>query len=172
MSDTLEAFFGRNHLGCIAMMPIASCKPLPFHSVQCFVYHAYLRHPLAFYASIHACLHVHAWVLLAIVLSILQHNEAMDIRSKPSFVPCRHHLLFATSFACLLASLFLCLPCLSSLSALCLLIVLFASFPSMAYLLVSYLCLCMYAHRVRTHGARAQSLRWGCECADMRLCTL
>ena len=34
---------------------------------------------------------------------------------------------------------------------------LFASFPSIACLLVSCLCLCMYTHGVRTLGARAQS---------------
>ena len=33
--------------------------------------------------------------LLANVSSMIQHNEAMDIRSKPTFVPRRHHLLFA-----------------------------------------------------------------------------
>ena len=36
---------------------------------------------------------------------------------------------------------------------------LFASFPSIARLLVSCLCLCMYTHGVRTLGARAQSSR-------------
>ena len=96
------------------------------HSMQWRAYHACLGHPLAFYASLHAYLHVHAWVLLASVSSILQHNEAMDIRSKPTFVPCGHHLSFAfllvCFFACLLAFLFLCLPCLSCLFALCLFI--------------------------------------------------
>ena len=51
---------------------------------------------------VHACLHVHAWVLLASVSSILQHNEAMDIRSKPTFIPHGHH-------PCLFAIL-LCFP--------------------------------------------------------------
>jgi len=31
----------------------------------------------------------------------------------------------------------------------------FASFPSIAYLLVFCLCLCMYAYGARTHGDRA-----------------
>ena len=31
-----------------------------FRSVRCYAYHAYLRHLLAFYASLHAWLHVHA----------------------------------------------------------------------------------------------------------------
>ena len=59
-----------------------------------YAYHACLCHPLASCASLHACLHVHAWNLLASVLSMLQHNEAMDIQSKPTFVPRGHHLLF------------------------------------------------------------------------------
>ena len=99
--------------------------PSLFRSAWCYVYHACLYHPLAFYASLHACSHVHAWVLLASVSSMLQHNEVMDIRSKPTFVPCGHHLLLALLFAfllvclltCLLAFFFLCLPCLSCLSA-------------------------------------------------------
>ena len=105
--------------------------------------------------------------------SMLQHNEVMDIRSKPTFVPRGHHLLFpfllvclfacllaillVCLLACLLASLFLCLPCLSCLFALCLFHTHFASLPSIACPLVSYRCLCMYTHGVRTHGARARS---------------
>ena len=45
--------------------------PSLFHPVRCYVYYACLCHPLAFYAFLHACLHVHAWVLLASVSSIL-----------------------------------------------------------------------------------------------------
>ena len=83
------------------------------HSVQCYAYHARLHHPLAFFASLHACLHVHAWVLLASVSSVLQHNEAMYIQSKPTFLPCGHHLcllscLFAFSLVCLLSCFFAC----------------------------------------------------------------
>ena len=76
-----------------------------FCSAQCYAYHTYLCHPLAFYASLRACLHVHAGVLLASVSSILQHNETMDIWSKPTFVPRRHHLLFAFLLVCLLCFL-------------------------------------------------------------------
>ena len=103
-----------------------------FHSVRWYAYHVCSHHLLAFYASLHACSHVHAWVLLASVLSMLQHNEVMDIRSKPTFVPCEHHLLFifllVCLLACLLAFLFLFLPCLLCLSALYLFHMLFASF--------------------------------------------
>ena len=76
--------------------------PSHFRSVRCYAYHACLCHSLAFSASLHACLHVYAWVLLASVSSILQHNEAIDIRSKLTFVPCRHHLLFTLSLVYLL----------------------------------------------------------------------
>ena len=111
------------------MMPVASCIPLPFRSMQWYACHACLCHSLAFYASLHDCLHVYAWVLLASVSSILQHNDAMNIGSKPTFVSRGHHLLFvsllfaflaylfAISFGCLPISLFLCLPYLSCLFA-------------------------------------------------------
>ena len=96
-----------------------------FRSMRWYACHACLCHPLAFYASLHAGLHVHAWVLLASVSSMLQYNKVMDIRSKPTFVPCGHTFCL---FSCLLSSrLFACflvlyLPCLSCLSALCLFI--------------------------------------------------
>ena len=96
-----------------------------FRSVRWYAYHAYLCHPLALYAFLHAYLHVHVWVLPG-VLSMLQHNEVMDIWSKSTLVSRGHHLLFAFLLVCLttclLASLFLCLPCSSWLSALCLFI--------------------------------------------------
>ena len=76
-----------------------------FRFVLCYAYHACLCHQLAFYASLHACLHVHAWVLPASLSSILQQNEVMDIWSKPTFAPCGHHLLFAFSLVCILVSL-------------------------------------------------------------------
>ena len=66
---------------------------------------------------------------------------------------------FVCFLACLIAFLFLCLPCLSCLFVLCLSHMLFASFPSITCLLVSCLCLCMYTHGVKMLGARAQSPR-------------
>ena len=42
-----------------------------------------------------------------LVLSMLQHNEVMDIRSKPTFVPHRHHP-FVCFLACLPSCLFAC----------------------------------------------------------------
>ena len=97
-----------------------------FCSVRWWAYHACLYHPLAFFASLHTCLHVHVWVLLASVLSMLQHNEVMNIRSKPIVVPHEHPILCVFP-ACLHSlvvgylSFFchvLCLPYLSCLFAL------------------------------------------------------
>ena len=147
--------------------------PFPSRSVRCYACHTCLCHPLAFYATLHACLHVHAWVLLASVSSILQYNEAMDIRSKPTFVPCGHHLLFAFLLvclpSCLLACLFafllsylfvylvahhvschmLCLPCLSCLSVLCLFHMLFAFFflPLLVYWFLDFAFACTHMER-------------------------
>ena len=105
--------------------------------------HACLCHPLAFYASLYTCLHVHAWFLLASVLSMIKHNEVMDIRSKPTFVPRRHHLLLVfllvCLFSCFLACLFafllscsfvyLCMSCLQSHAMLAISILLVYSVP-------------------------------------------
>ena len=76
-----------------------------FCSMRWYACHAYLCHPLALYESLHACVHVHVWVLLASVSSIPQHNEAMDIQSKPTL-----SLADTTfcSFSCLVC-LFICL---------------------------------------------------------------
>ena len=59
---------------------------------------------------------------------------------------------FSCQFACFLAMLamFITLICFMPLH------ILFASFPSIACLLVSCLCHCMYTHGVRTHVARAR----------------
>ena len=156
-------------------MPGCSLHSLPFfYFVRWYAYHACLRHPLAFYASLHVCLHVHAWILLASVSSMLHHNEDMDTRSKPTFVPRGHHLLFAFClFVFLLSCLFvylmahhvschmLCYACYVYHAFL-----LYASFtcslylfPSIACLLVSCSCLYMYTHGARTHGAKARSPR-------------
>ena len=159
-----------------------------FYSVRWYACHACLCHLLAFYASLHACLHVHAWVLLASVSSILQHNEDMDTRSKPTFVPHGHHLLLALLLAyllgcllsCSLAFLFVCLSLLVMSPAICYACHIYLAcflctlcalsmhlFLSIACLLVSCSCFCMYTHEARTHRVRARSPRhkqngWGC----------
>ena len=141
-----------------------------FPSMWWYAYHTCLRHSLAFYASLHACVRVHVWVLLASVLSILQHNEFMDIRSHLILADttfCLLSCLFAYFLACLLAFLFLCLSCLSCLSILCLLRMHFAFFPSIAFMLVSCLCLCMYTHEARAQSPKRKQKGRGCKHVDM-----
>ena len=146
--------------------------PSLFLSVRCYAYHVCLCHPLAFYASLQACSHVHAWVLLAIVSSMLQHNKVMDPNLHLSLVDttfCFAFLLVCL-LACLLAFLFLCLPCLSCLSALCLFHMPFASF--LPLLVCWFLVFAMYTYGVRVHGAKVRSPRhkrkwWGCEHVDI-----
>ena len=76
-----------------------------------------------------------------------------------------YHLL-SSLHACLFAFL------LSCLFVLCLFHMLFAFVPSVACLLVSCFCLCMYTHGARMHGVRAGFPRHkqkgrGCEHADI-----
>ena len=103
--DAHEALFGCNHLGCISGCRVAPCIPFPFqlHVMLCLP--CLIVTPVGFLCPLHTCLHVHALVLLASASSILQHNEAMEIRSKPAFFPHGHHLLFIFLLVCLLSYL-------------------------------------------------------------------
>ena len=108
--------------------------------------------------------------------------------------PHRHHLLFAfflvwllpflfaLYFACLSCCLSCLLPhvilallvCLSTLYPYC---IIYTSLFSIACLLVSCLCLCMYTHGARTHGARTWSPKCkqkgcGCKHIDMSQATM
>ena len=91
-------------------MPVASCIPFPFFA-PCNDMLTMLACATRwlFFASLHACLHVHAWVLLASVSSMLQHNEVMDIRSKPTFCPLWTTSLFAFLLVCFLSCMLACL---------------------------------------------------------------
>ena len=117
-----------------------------FRSMRWWADYACLCHQSAFFASLHDCLHFHAWVLLASVSSMLQHNEAMDTRSKPTFFPLKHPLLFTCLLVCPfthLLTFLLCLPCLSCLFALGLFHILFPSFlPSLVcwFLVFAFAC--------------------------------
>ena len=125
---TLDAL-SRFLVAWLHLMPVRSCLDVTiwdaspwcrllraclsfFRSMRWYACHACLCHLLAFFASLHACSHVHAWVLLANVSSMLQHIEVVDIRSKPTFVPRGHLLLFA-----FLLCLFVCLPTFSFVCA-------------------------------------------------------
>ena len=118
-----------------------------FRPMQCYVYHTCLRHQLAFYASLFACLQVYAWVLLASVSSILQHEEAMDIRSKPTLVPldttfCLPFCLFVFFLICSLVYLASCfLACLFILWLVMSPVICYAYHVYHAYLLfASFIC--------------------------------
>ena len=58
----------------------------------------------AFFASLHTCLHVLAWVYVS---SILQSNRTMDPQSRPTFFLLGHPLLFDNMLVCP----FICLAC-------------------------------------------------------------
>ena len=150
-----------------------------FRSVQWYACHACLCHSLAFYASIHDCLHVYAWVLLASVSFILQHNEAMNIGSKPTFVPSGQHLLFVSLFISLPTCWLAILALSHAMLAISILLVCFASFCFYLRIFLPFLvcwfsrlCLCMYTHEARMYGARAWSPRCeqkgnGCKLVNM-----
>ena len=112
---------------CVDMLALlALCHPFGF---------------LFFFASLHACLHVHAWVCVS---SILQFHGTMNTRSKPTFILLGHPLLFDNMFVC---------PYLALLLIACLL----ACFPSTCFftcLLACFLCHCMYTLGAWTLGVR------------------
>ena len=149
------ALFGCGHLGCIAMMLIASCIPFPT-STPCNDMLAMLA-----YATHWRSMHLYT-------LPYMFMYESCLLVCRPCFNTMNLHFSIADTTFCLLSCLFafslacflvLCLPYLSCLSALHLLCMHFESFLSIACLLVSCLYLCMYTHGVRMHGARARSPR-------------
>ena len=148
-SDTHEALFGCNHLGGISKFRVALCVSFLFllHAMLCLL--CLFVPPVGFLCIFTRLLTCPCMNLATSVSSMFQHNEVMDIRSKPTFVPRGHHLLFAfllvCLFTCLLSFLFLCLSYISCLSALCLFHMLFASFPSIACLW--FLSLSLHIHR-------------------------
>ena len=109
---------------------------------------------LCFCASLHTCLHVHAWVCASFVL---QSHWTMDTRSKPTFVLLRHPFCLTT---CLFAPVWhLLLACI------------LACFPSICFfacLLACFFCHCMYMQEAWTFGARVWPPRHKQNMARMR----
>ena len=102
------------------------------------------------YMSMHeSCLHVCRPYFNTMKLWTSDPNQNLSL-ADTTF--CLLSCLFAFSFVCLLS-------CLSCLSTLCLFHMLFASFPSIARLLVSCLCFCLYTHGARMLRARARPPR-------------
>ena len=90
------------------MMLVASCIPFPFFA-PCDAMLAMLvcaTRWLSMHLYTLAYMSMHESCLL--VSSMLQHNEVMDIQSKPTFLPRRHLILFTFSLVCLLYCSFAC----------------------------------------------------------------
>ena len=154
-----EGLFGCNHLGGIAMMPISSCIPFPFSTIcdDMLTMLVYTTHRLYLHLYMLAYMSTHESCLLVCC-------PCFNTMKSWTFDPNLHLSLVGATFLCvlLLVCLFvclleflLCLPCLSCLSTLCLFHTFFAPFLSIACLMVSCLCLCMYTYGVRMLGVRA-----------------
>ena len=124
-SNAHEALFRCDHLGSISKCRLASYIPFPFCFMRYYAYHVCLHHPLAFYASLHACSHVYAWVLVC--------HPCFNTMKLWTFDPNLHLSLADTTF-------FL-LSCLFAFSLVCLLSCFFACHVYHAYLLyASFIC--------------------------------
>ena len=105
--DAHEALFGCNHLGCITMMPVASCKPFPFSAPHDAM--------LTMLVCATRWLSVHLYTLTYIsmhescLLVCRPHFETIELRT---FDPNLHLSLVDTTFcllSCFFAFLLLCL---------------------------------------------------------------
>ena len=144
--NTHEALFGCNHLGCITMMPVAPCVPFPFFA------------PCDALLTMLVC----ATRWLSIYLYTLAHismHESCYLVCHPCFNTMKLwtsdpnlHLSLANTTFCLLSCLFaFSLVCSLSCFFSCHVYhayllyaffhMIFASFPSIACLLVSFVCL-------------------------------
>ena len=137
----------------------------PFWSVRWYACHACL-YPRRL------CLHFYTFVYMFMHESCLLMCRPCFNTMKLWIFDSNIHLSLADTTFCLLSCVFACLSS-CFLVCLCILLVLspatcyachvyhicLAYFPSIACLLVSSLCLCMYAHGVRTHGVRARSTK-------------
>ena len=96
-SNTSEALFGCNHLGCIALMPVASCIPFPF-SVPCDDMLVCATHWLSMYLYKLAYMSMHESCLLVC-------RPYFNTMKLWTFDPNLHLSLTDTTF-CLLSCLF------------------------------------------------------------------
>ena len=150
-------------------MPVVSCIPFSF--------------PTPCDAMLIMLVHATHWLSLHLyTLAYMSMHDSYFLVCRPYFNtmklwtsdPNLHLSLAETTFClfvCLLAFSFICASCLPyllshSMLAMSIMFIrfmpfhmLFASFPSLACVLVSCLCLCIYTHGARTCGARAQSPR-------------
>ena len=135
------------------MMPVASCIPFPF-SALC-------DNMLTMLACATRWLYLHLYMLAYMSMHqscLLVCHPCFNTMKLWTFDPNLHLSLVDTTFVFLLVCLLSCYAChvyhtnlfYAFSYTLCIL-------PSIAYLLVSCLCLCMQTHGARTHGARARS---------------
>ena len=189
-SNAHKALFGCNHLGRISVMSIALCIPFSLFAL-CDVMLVMLvcaTRWLSMHLYVLAYMFMHEFCLLVCcwyfnTMKLWTSNPNLHL-SPVGTTFCLPFCLFVFFLVCLLA-------CLPSCFLVCLFILwlvmspticyachiyhpylLYASFtcslhlfPSIACLLVSCLCLCMYTHEARTHRARMQGKR-----ARMRAC--
>ena len=153
--DAHEALFRCNHLGHIAMMPVASCIPFPY-SAQC-------DDMLAMLVCATRWLYMHLYMLAYMSIHescLLACLPCFNTMKLWTFDPNLHLSLTDNTF-CSFSCLFACFLAKLAMSIMLIYFmpfhILFASFPSIACLLVSCLCLCMYTYEARMHGARAQT---------------
>ena len=153
-SGAHEALFGCNHLGCITMVSVALCIPFPLSTLydDMIVMLVYAIHWLSMHLYTLDYMFMHKSCLLVC-------HPCFNTMKLWTFDPNLYLSLVNTTF-CLPSHLFACF--LASLLAMPIMLIcfmplhmLFASFPSIACLLVSCLCHCMYTHGARMHGARA-----------------
>ena len=149
-SDASVALFGCNHLGCIAMMPIALCIPFPLFAlcddmlamIVCGTCWLSMHFYSLAYMSMHeSCLLVCHPCLNTMKLWTFDPNLHLSLVDTNFFFA----FLFVCLLVCLLAFLFLFLACLSCLSTLCLFHMLSASF-SFHCLFVRFLSLLLHVH--------------------------
>ena len=140
-------------------MSVVSCIPFPF-SDSCddmLAMIVYATHWLYIHLYMLAYLSMHESCLLV-------YRPCFNTMKLWTFNPNLHLSLadttFCSFFACLLFRLFACFPTMLAMSIMLICFMpfhmLFGSFSSIACLLVSCLCLCMYTYGARTHGARAR----------------
>ena len=154
-------------------MPIALCIPFPLFALcddmlamlvcgTCWLsMHFY---SLAYMSMHESCLLVCHPCLNTMKLWTFDSNLHLTLADTNFFLL---SCLFVFSFVCLLSYFFSCRVYHAYL--------LYASFtcslrlfPSIACLLVSCLCFCMYTHEARMLGARCKQKEWRCEPVDIR----
>ena len=167
-SDTHEALFGCNHLGCIAMISVASCIPFPFSASCNDMLTMLVCAPVGFVCIftrllICSCMNLACW---CVIHASTQWSRGHSIQTYicPSWTPfvllfVRPFCLFVCYLACLLARVFPCI--LVVMLAISILLVHFASFCYYLHIFLPSLicwfsCLCLFVY---THGARAWSPR-------------